>query len=250
MHRTHAPKRKRARVLLNAAVVFLASAVGVACGLFFCNQASASVTGLPNEEVAVLGNLLAGCDCSACALPCVWEGPLGLDASGHGTAFPLFGEAEYSFIGTANGDQAFVTTPCSGSASVTLDPPANPDPQGQITISGPGVTCTTICEPNCFTFCNSTLVSVTLDGYAASTMAGRGSTASSVAAALAAAINNNTYLGPLFGAAASGATVYVVAKQVAIEYPWQTSCSYSYPNLFHGCAFSASLSPAQAIVPR
>jgi hypothetical protein len=149
-----------------------------------------------------------------------------------------------------NGHAAFVTAPCSGSVSVALDPPANPDPQGQIAISGPGLACTKIdVDKGCCEICNATTISLTPDGYAVSTTAAVGSTSSSVAADLANKINRDTNLGPLFGAAASGATVYVVAKQVAIQYPWQTSCAYD-SSFFSQSAFSASLSPGAAMVPK
>jgi hypothetical protein len=203
--------------------------------------------------VVVLGDPTAGCDCSCgCNCDtCGWEEILNLNPNGQGTSSKFFAGASYSFTGPSSLKGNSITTPCGGSVSVPLLDPANPDPQGQITISGGGVTCTKIYYGGqFFTICNNTVISLTLDGYTVSTNpATTSSTASSVAADLAAKINNDPNLGPLFGAANSGATVYVIAKQAAIEYPWQTSCAYD-PQYFHACACSASLSPGAAIVPK
>jgi hypothetical protein len=234
-----------------AVAVFLAAAAA-GCGIFVCNQAAADITGLRNDLIAVfLEQSPSACDCSSCSVPCVPEETVDLDPSGGGTALQLLGNANYAFISISTGNGAFPTTPCSGSISVTIDPPANPDPQGQITISGGGVTCTKIYyNGQFFSICNSGTISLTLDGYTVSTSpATTSSTASSVAADLAAKIDSDSNLGPLLGAASSGATVYVIAKQAAIEYPWQTSCAYD-PQYFRTCAFSASLSPGAAIVPK
>lgn len=156
---------------------------------------------------------------------------------------------------------ADVTTPCSGDFTVRLSAPANPAPQGEIAISGPGVTCQTIqtnrfqCDPDgtCYrveqTICNTTIISLTLDGQAVSTTASDPSdTASLLAGDLATKINTNPNLGLMFAAAAFGNVIHVQARQAAIEYPWQASCSHD--SLFSECAFAASLSPIATLGTR
>jgi hypothetical protein len=139
---------------------------------------------------------------------------------------------------------ADVTTPCNGDFTVSLSPPANPAPRGQITINGPGVTCQTVSTNPLVQLCNSTTISVSLNAQTVSTTALKPwHDGSYLAGDLATKINTNSILGPMFAPAAFGNVVHAQARQAAIEYPWQTSCTHTQSSYFPECAFSASLSP-------
>ncbi len=219
-----------------------------------CNHAFVDIIGVPGDFInyqSLDPTPNPGCDCGGCSTNCFDFGFVDLDEFGHGESDPLYGSVRYIFVSRL-GCVLNAFTPCSGSVQGTCNAFGSPYPQGQITINGSSVTCyrTYNYDAERYVYvCNTTTVAVTINGTTVSTVAKSGDTASTVAFNLANAINNDSTLGPMFGAVASGNVIYVQAKQAAIEDPWQSSCTYN-SQYFGSCGFSASLSPVATMAPK
>lgn len=235
----------------------------VGCAGANCHQSIALVSGIALDTVlaqAAAPTPNPSCPCSGCGIAggCLALDIIALDESGGGESDPLFGSTPYTFQSGLPGGGATVTSPCGGNFSVVLDPPSNPDPQGQATINGAEDStsyqkCMRSFEGDCvewatITTYNNGVVSLTLNGQTVSATYGESSTPSTIANALAVAISNNSTLSSMFVATASGGVVGISAKQPGVEYPWSTSCSYDQTRFSH-CSFSASLSPQATLTP-
>jgi len=98
--------------------------------------------------------------------------------------------------------------------------------------------------------CNRTTITVEINGHSVSAIGGKGSTASSVAFALANKIASHPNLMSMVDVAVLNNEIVVQAEQEGIDfaYPWFSSCSYTQ-DFFSECAFWAERSPISTLVP-
>lgn len=160
---------------------------------------------------------------------------------GNGINTGCFGATTLACAGTS-------ALPCGGGAARAF---------GTITINGSGVSCKKVFfDDGTWAYvCNSSAVSVNINGVTVSVGTSSGSTASALASALANQINSNPSLVGLVIANSAGNQVFVHGAQGSADpamialYPWATSCSYNFGN-FTSCAFSASLTSVSTMGTR
>lgn len=242
-----------------AAVTFAA----LSCFGCQCTGGTINVNGLPEDTIFLQkSNIHPGGCCGGplgpvCFGNCVDAAPVILDGNGMGSHSYLTSDDTWFGLSPFTGSQGTAILPCEGTATmncVTFGPPV---PQGQITITGPGITSVQVCDPDLEcpprpprTVYNHTTIYATINGTTVSASASNGSTANSVAFALANAINGSPVLGPQFVAVSSNNVVYVQAGQSGyLEYAWEQSCTYN-TTYFSDCGYSETLSPERTMLTK
>lgn len=130
-----------------------------------------------------------------------------------------------------------------------------PTASGTLTISGVGVLCRRVLgEPQrdprsgFEEVCNTTTITVEIDGHPVSVTAQKGSTNASVAFDLAHAIASDPYLLSIVDVAVLDNQITVRAQQEGWEhaYPWFSTCTY-IQDFFSACGFKADRSPISTL---
>lgn len=206
------------------------------------------ITGVANDMVLVEFGGFTGPSCCTSS-QCLQGMVVQLDRNGQGRAAPLDIPAFYVLFSRTTNCRGFTQVQCppNNTVAATCFPVAGFVAQGEITIAGLGVNCDRYYDYDLekwVTVCNTTTVTLNIDGSSVSAAALVGSTAASLAADLVTQINSDPVMGTKVIAGSLNNTIMVQARQqgAAYTYPWQASCAVN-PRSPRQCAFTASLSP-------